>query len=151
MLFNHQKGLYKDKDIFLVVCATSLSRTLITNSNAPSTRQDTTLSERLCVLCRERKKDCACSKQTVVNTVCPTVLEAEFSHLLLVGCQVPGSATGGGRSRGSTPRTKLSGNVLPGKAKPTKMTKQLLQKPNTVSFRVIHTDRLILTVTEKVF
>lgn len=80
-----KKGLNtSNKDIFLIVCDTSLHRTLIINGKAPSTRQDSTLSGRLCILCREQKKVHACSEVVVANSIC-----AGLFQLLLVDSQVP--------------------------------------------------------------
>lgn len=47
-------------------------------------KQDTTLSGRLCILCREQKKVCACSEVVVANSIC-----AGLFQLLLVDSQVP--------------------------------------------------------------
>lgn len=102
--------------------------------------KDTTLSGRLCILCREQKKVRACSEVVVATSIC-----AGLFQLLLVDSQVP-----------DVPEEQIITIISQEQslqkcvAKRCENTKKwLLQKNSTVLLRVIHTDLLTLTATRK--
>lgn len=104
-------------------------------------KQDTTLSGRLCILCREQKKVRACSEVVVATSIC-----AGLFQLLLVDSQVPDVP----EEQIITIISQQEQSLQKCVAKRCENTKKwLLQKNSTVLLRVIHTDLLTLTATRK--